>query len=545
MCLRPATPGFLITLAATVCLVIVVFSVPWLKTVYFLKASLAAENMSGDVIFGTLGYCLELPGNTTCTSPKVGYQFDASQLNELLGLDGAIQIPSLFVSWLTYPLVLHVVGLILAAISALFGLLAHVREMSMTCLSTCFSGFAATVVLIAFIFDLVIFFLARARLNSVSGGSASIGNGVWLTLAAWVLLFFAGCAFGFGRCCITRRPAAASKYNPEPDQSYSQAMRLDAIKSDADRRNRQQTEVGLPAFPALQDVEARPLTAAKEEPEYLYVKEDEDEATHELYRDRTPSPGHAADLAGAYPVQTSSGPYQPVFRPSTSAPSQPYAPVNVQSTEDVGHFGQYGPASGFQPGGGYASYGDVNHATEGGAYGQRDAYAYAPSRQPQSSYDQGMYAMPEASPAYQNPGSYGAGRADDHPPYASQPSAALGYPYEKSTAPSASDYVEPFSRPVDEGYGRYAAPTSFAPPVGQGYMDSSAAYAAQSGHRSPTRQVPVYQRSDNYQSPYLPQPESRGEPYIPSAHTATGPASPGSPTSPRGPRPPSGGYVRQ
>ncbi|KZO96026.1 pali-domain-containing protein [Calocera viscosa TUFC12733] len=541
MCLRPATPGFLITLAATVCLVIVCFSVPWLKTVYFLKASLAAENMSGDVIFGTLGYCLELPGNTTCTSPKVGYQFDANQLNELLGLDGAIQIPSLFVSWLTYPLVLHIVGLILAAIAALFGLLAHVREMSMTCFSTCFSGFAATIVLIAFIFDLVIFFLARAQLNSVSGGSATIGSAVWLTLAAWLLLFFAGCAFGFGRCCMSRRPPASSKYAQEPDQSYSQAMRLDAIRSESDRKIRQPTEVGLPAFPALQDVESRPLTAAKEEPEYLYVKEEDDEATHESYRDRTPSPGQqqsAADLAAVHPAQTLNGPYQPVFRPSASANMQPYSPVNLQSTEDVGRFGT---APEIQPAGEYQMYGAGNHMSQAAGYHQPDVYAYAPPDHQFPAYAQDVRGMPEPMPAYQNSGSDGSLRVDE---YVSHPAAT---PASQYGVANPNDYMDPFSRPIDGTYGPYNAPTSYDSAAGQAHSEAPT-YADQSGHRSPTYQSPGYQNSESYRSPYLPQPEPRVEPYTSSTQgvrSAAGANSPTSPISPRGPRrPASGGYRR-
>jgi len=63
----------------------------------------------------------------------------------------------------------------------------------MTCCSTCFSGFAAVVALLAFIFDLAFFFLAKAHINEV--GSAEIGNAIWLTLAAWVLLFFSGCFY--------------------------------------------------------------------------------------------------------------------------------------------------------------------------------------------------------------------------------------------------------------------------------------------------------------------------------------------------------------
>lgn len=75
--IRPATPGFLITLTATVLLAVVSFSVPYFKSVYFLKASLSSGGVDGSIIFGVLGYCLELPGNTTCSKPSVGYELGA------------------------------------------------------------------------------------------------------------------------------------------------------------------------------------------------------------------------------------------------------------------------------------------------------------------------------------------------------------------------------------------------------------------------------------------------------------------------------------
>ena len=92
--LRPATPGLLVTLTgayavqeiyenmlmvitATVLLAIVTFCVPWIKSVYFLKAGLAVEGISGNITFGTLGYCTQLSNGTTCTSPHVGYQLGA------------------------------------------------------------------------------------------------------------------------------------------------------------------------------------------------------------------------------------------------------------------------------------------------------------------------------------------------------------------------------------------------------------------------------------------------------------------------------------
>lgn len=203
---------------------------------------------------------------------------DPSDINKLVGNDLPIKIPEVVVKWVTYALVLHIVAFGLAAISAVFGLLAHVREMSMSCFSSCIAGFAATVALIAFIFDIAFFFIAKSRLNAVKGGSASFGNAAWLTLAAWILLFLSGCFYGLGRCCIKRRPRSNSKSQPSNGDGnnyggYADQMRLDAVKAEADRKARQrQGEVGLPAF---QEYDPSQPLHAKVDNDEVYV-DDED-----------------------------------------------------------------------------------------------------------------------------------------------------------------------------------------------------------------------------------------------------------------------------
>jgi len=82
-CLRPATPGFLVTLVATILLAIVSFSVPLLKSIYFLKASITEDGFTGSITFGTLGYCLQLPNGTTCSSPSVGYELSEYRRTDL------------------------------------------------------------------------------------------------------------------------------------------------------------------------------------------------------------------------------------------------------------------------------------------------------------------------------------------------------------------------------------------------------------------------------------------------------------------------------
>ena len=62
-----------------------------------------------------------------------------------MGNKTRVQIPQVVVKWITYALVLHIVALVLAAISSIFGLLAHVREFSMSCFSSCISGLGAAI----------------------------------------------------------------------------------------------------------------------------------------------------------------------------------------------------------------------------------------------------------------------------------------------------------------------------------------------------------------------------------------------------------------
>jgi hypothetical protein len=77
--LRPATPGFLVTLVATIFLVLVSFSVPfsvpWSKSIFFLKATMQQNNFSGTVTFGVLGYCFETSSQVACSNATIGYEF--------------------------------------------------------------------------------------------------------------------------------------------------------------------------------------------------------------------------------------------------------------------------------------------------------------------------------------------------------------------------------------------------------------------------------------------------------------------------------------
>ncbi|KPV77353.1 uncharacterized protein RHOBADRAFT_23882, partial [Rhodotorula graminis WP1] len=191
MAWRPATPGTIVVFAATVLLVLVSVSTPLLKTFYFLDATISSGSIKGTVKLGTFGYCV---GNK-CTSAKLGYNLDVAAL---LGINGKLgDLSDSVLKWATYCLVLHPVAAVLGAISVVFGLLAHMHNFAGTMLSTCFASFAGTVTLLAFIFDMVVFIIAKQRIDRSSvGGQATLGNAIWMTLAALILFLISGFFFG-------------------------------------------------------------------------------------------------------------------------------------------------------------------------------------------------------------------------------------------------------------------------------------------------------------------------------------------------------------
>ncbi|PPQ77035.1 hypothetical protein CVT25_014852 [Psilocybe cyanescens] len=441
--IRPATPGFIVTLVATILLAVVSFCVPYFKTIFFLKASITVDNISGNITFGTLGYCLELSNGTTCSKPSIGYELD---INGLVGNKLPVEIPQVVVKWITYALFLHVIALAGAAGSAVFGLLAHVREMSMACCSTCISGFAAVVAMLAFIFDLVFFFVAKARINEI--GTASMGNAIWLTLAAWLLLFFSGCFYALGRCCISNRPRAPSggKNNKfgggkwggrdtesGPNDDGTERLRLDAVKAEADWKARQKkAEVGLPAFS-----ETQPLTG-RVEGDHVYVDGDENTSQSHLTASAVPP---ARQTAGGY-VQGAPG-----SRAVDEYYNQPQTPTS--NTYPPQHLNRQ--ASGYAPSV-YASStftANVPHSSgpQGAAGYESSPYSYnAPVTASPQGQNQ-LLALPGQYPQDQRR-EYGhsAGGSSYHTasPHEQHPSSYSQYdPYAAQQQQQQSHYAEP------------------------------------------------------------------------------------------------------
>jgi hypothetical protein len=192
--------------------------------------------------------------------------------NVVFGIN-LFNIPTAVTKYLTYTLILHIVALGAAVVATIFGLLSHISSLSVLCFPTCFASIASSFALISLVLDLVMFYIAKARIDAVDGASASIGIAVWLTLAAWICAGLGGCAFGIGRCCISARKnrepgdaQAAGYYPAKGGYGYPDGqddMRLHAIRDEQLRKKEQ----GLPSF---QELERTPLNA----PEDQYLQDE-------------------------------------------------------------------------------------------------------------------------------------------------------------------------------------------------------------------------------------------------------------------------------
>jgi len=209
--------------AATALLGMVAFDVPYFKSVYFLRIDLqnttvtagnSANQTSPFIDLGALGFCVDLKDGKglQCSPAHVGYNLsEASQF-----LSGTLP-PALssgvnaVASSLTKVLVLHIVAFGIALISFAFALLAFFGAPIADCCSSCFCGFAGAAAFAVFIFDIAFFELVKKRVQEISNaGAAVMGNALYLTLFAWLLLFITPILFLIGRCCACCMPDLSS-----------------------------------------------------------------------------------------------------------------------------------------------------------------------------------------------------------------------------------------------------------------------------------------------------------------------------------------------
>jgi len=99
-------------------------------------------------------------------------------------------------------------ALVSCVATIVFRLIDTVDNVSLLCFPALLSWFTSACTFAAFIVDLAMFYIAKARIDSVDGASASIGVSVWFTLVAWVLPVFASCFCGISRVEGRRSPKA-------------------------------------------------------------------------------------------------------------------------------------------------------------------------------------------------------------------------------------------------------------------------------------------------------------------------------------------------
>lgn len=201
-----AFPGFLLTLAAVVLLILTTVSTPIWKQLYFLSIHGASStDASGSLRLGTLGYCsdLAITGVTLtsgCSKTKLGYALDSSLFSDVSDVTIAGHTLDLtawsssLIKGLTYVLILQPIAAGFAFLTFLFAFLAfcggsrifEILAFIMTLLST-------VIVWVAWAVAMALFSIARNRVADASDDTlkGSYGAALWLSLAAAICMTLA------------------------------------------------------------------------------------------------------------------------------------------------------------------------------------------------------------------------------------------------------------------------------------------------------------------------------------------------------------------
>ena len=225
-----------------------------------------------------------------------------------------LPIPQLVTRGVTHTLVFHFVAFVVSAISTLFALFAHIREMPMIRYSAHCSGYAAGVSIIAFIVDLILFFTARSRISG--HGSVSPGLALALSPLSIVLLLLSGAS-------LVRVSKQSSGFTRIPRQDDEGQVGLGAIRAE----------------PRTETLQHKPEGGAFDEEHSLTSRVDGESAYLEPYNDNQ-SAGRRTGYPPAYEeTQPIDGGSSTI--PATIPPPQPFIspppPVN-QSNNGSQHY---------------------------------------------------------------------------------------------------------------------------------------------------------------------------------------------------------------
>lgn len=275
--MRAATPATILVLAACIVLVLVTCSTPVIKSFAFLNATIGGSGSESgqSASLGCLGYCI----GDTCKGPTIGYSFDPTQLLGVATSVEGYQVDSskyttAIIRGLTYALVLNPIALAACVVTLVTGILAHCGDCSVGCINGVFAGLASGLAFVATAINFVLFVLAKKRIDSVQGASASYGAALWLSLVGWVLIVLSSCAFCCSCCGGGGRKGRRKSLRDEATHDdgawkaptstagsrnqYADQMRMDALRAESDRKRKTRD---LPKFATFETehVEALPL----------------------------------------------------------------------------------------------------------------------------------------------------------------------------------------------------------------------------------------------------------------------------------------------
>ncbi|KAJ7262202.1 pali-domain-containing protein [Mycena haematopus] len=187
-------PGLFFCLTATVLLMVVSVSAPAWDKISFLNAGAG----SATVRFGVFGY--------TGTHTRIGYRFNPSSLDFN---DHALHTP-VFLN-LTRTLILHPIAAGISGLAFFCGLCGVFGHRAGTAVMALSAALATIISLMAFLFDMVLFGIARRQFRE-QGIPSQYGNACWLTLAGLVAIllgFSAAASTFFSRYCNKKRNRSA------------------------------------------------------------------------------------------------------------------------------------------------------------------------------------------------------------------------------------------------------------------------------------------------------------------------------------------------
>ena len=374
-------------------------------------------------------------------------------------------------------------------------------------MSTWVASLASTLALLAFVFDMIAFTIAKSRLNSANTGSdaklqASLGNGIWLTLVGFILLFLSSCFFGFGTRMSNRRPRQSDRdaMRPRIDANYAAEARRDAQQLEMAERARRAGggggNNGLPAFP---EEERIPLTALPNQRENHSDESFDSQTIQGVGTGYGYGPGaaneNAAGVGAGAGHQADDYPQTAPYESRTETPGSHYRPYTTRrgsastglayTREDPYETSQQQQQQGYN-----SAPAPVNFPTAG-QYGGREPSQYQPRSNPlyQSTRRETSPYQPSANPLYQSVPTY--------PPPIQPPSSVPPRPATAAYSGNMNHY-QSTPRPSTTAYSSNAAypqstPTPWIPPVdtgaaiplpqGQGSFHTAAAAAR---HRPPT-----------------------------------------------------------